>query len=199
MDLELSDEQTGSASRSRRCSSARGGSRGRHEAGEPCVELSALGVSVGGEDGLGAVELCLVGALARRAPGPCAVPRQRRRAFAAEPLAADLEDRAVALAVLEPGASWAAAAARTVLEPADGWPCALRPQDRRRACGRRRRARRRRGRAAGPGARARRPRGAGVAVAAQPAFDPTAPRTRSTSPTSPLVREPTRRRTCSSG
>jgi alkylation response protein AidB-like acyl-CoA dehydrogenase len=84
------------------------------------VEFGAL--SVGGEEGLGAVELCLIA----RSLGAhlTSVPFVASAAvrFADEPLAAPLGDGAVALAVLEPGSSWpaSATAAATVIEPAAG-------------------------------------------------------------------------------
>jgi hypothetical protein len=75
------------------------------------VEFGAL--SVGGEDGLGAVELCLIA----RALGTqlAAVPYLGSAAvrFAT---AAVLEEEAAALAVLEPGAGWGAAPERTWLD-----------------------------------------------------------------------------------
>jgi len=73
------------------------------------VEFGAL--SVGGDDGLGAVELCLVARSlgAHLAPVPYLGSAAVR--FAA---AIDLGEDAVALAVLEPGSSWAAAPERTV-------------------------------------------------------------------------------------
>jgi alkylation response protein AidB-like acyl-CoA dehydrogenase len=82
------------------------------------VEFGAL--SVGGEEGLGAVELCLIARSlgAHLASVPFVASAAVR--FADEPLAAALGDAAVALAVLEPGSSWSAAAAATVIEPAAG-------------------------------------------------------------------------------
>jgi alkylation response protein AidB-like acyl-CoA dehydrogenase len=72
------------------------------------VEFGAL--SVGGEDGLGAVELCLIARAlgAHLAPVPYI-------GSAAVRFAAELGDEAVALAVLEPGASWGAAPTLTSL------------------------------------------------------------------------------------
>ena len=115
MDLELSDEQRW-LSESVDTLLAREAEHGR--LWPSLVEFGAL--SVGGEEGLGAVELCLIA----RSLGShlAAVPYLGSAAarFAAEPLAADLGEDAVALAVLEPGSSWAAAAARTALEPVAG-------------------------------------------------------------------------------
>jgi alkylation response protein AidB-like acyl-CoA dehydrogenase len=104
MDLELNDEQ-------RWLSEAVDKLLAREERPwERLVEFGAL--SVGGDDGLGAVELCLIA----RALGAhlAAVPYLGSAAvrFAG---VADLGDDAVALAVLEPGASWAAPPSRTVL------------------------------------------------------------------------------------
>ena len=107
MDLELSDEQTW-------LSEAVGTllERKADELWPSLVEFGAL--SVGGDEGLGAVELCLIA----RALGAhlAAVPYIGSAAarFAAE---ADLGDDAVALAVLEPGSSWAAAPGRRSWRP----------------------------------------------------------------------------------
>ena len=65
MDLELTDEQTWLASRSTPCCDAsgrRGARRGRrHETRGPVAALVEFGaLAVDREDGLGAVELCLV-------------------------------------------------------------------------------------------------------------------------------------------
>jgi alkylation response protein AidB-like acyl-CoA dehydrogenase len=90
------------------------------------VEFGAL--SVGGEEGLGAVELCLIARSlgAHLASVPFVASAAVR--FADERLAAALGDGAVALTVLEPGSSWPAPtlgagsrwAAATVIEPAAG-------------------------------------------------------------------------------
>jgi alkylation response protein AidB-like acyl-CoA dehydrogenase len=81
------------------------------------VEFGAL--SVGGEEGLGAVELCLIA----RSLGAhlTSVPFVASAAvrFADERLAAALGDGAAALAVLEPGSTWSAPAA-TAIEPTAG-------------------------------------------------------------------------------
>ena len=115
MDLELSDEQRW-LSESVDTLLARQAEHGRLWAS--LVEFGAL--SVGGDDGLGAVELCLIARAlgARLATVPYLGSAAVR--FAAEPLAADLGDDAVALAVLEPGSSWGAAPDRTALEPVAG-------------------------------------------------------------------------------
>jgi alkylation response protein AidB-like acyl-CoA dehydrogenase len=72
------------------------------------VEFGAL--SVGGDDGLGAVELCLIA----RALGAHLAPVPYLGSAAVR-FATELGDEAVALAVLEPGASWAAAPSLTVV------------------------------------------------------------------------------------
>ena len=134
MDLELSDEQTW-------LSEAVGTllERKADELWPSLVEFGAL--SVGGDEGLGAVELCLIA----RALGAhlAAVPYIGSAAvrFAAE---ADLGDDAVALAVLEPGSSWAAAPASVVAHGAvSGRKVAVEHAEHRRAA---RRGRGRRGR-----------------------------------------------------
>jgi alkylation response protein AidB-like acyl-CoA dehydrogenase len=110
MDLELSDEQRW-LSESVETLLARDARDGRLWA--RLVEFGAL--SVGGDDGLGAVELCLIaralGAQLASLPylGSAAVR------FAGAP---DIGDDAVALAVLEPGAGWGAAPSLTTV--ADG-------------------------------------------------------------------------------
>jgi alkylation response protein AidB-like acyl-CoA dehydrogenase len=114
MDLELSDEQRW-LSESVDTLLARQSEHGR--LWESLVEFGAL--SVGGDDGLGAVELCLISrALGARL---AAVPYLGSAAvrFAAGPLAADLGEDAVAIALLEPGSSWGAAP-ETALEPVAG-------------------------------------------------------------------------------
>jgi alkylation response protein AidB-like acyl-CoA dehydrogenase len=104
MDLELSDEQTWLSEAVETLLE-----READELWASLVEFGAL--SVGGDEGLGAVELCLIA----RALGAhlAAVPYIGSVAvrFAAE---ADLGDDAIALAVLEPGSSWAAPPASTV-------------------------------------------------------------------------------------
>jgi alkylation response protein AidB-like acyl-CoA dehydrogenase len=82
------------------------------------VDFGAL--SVGGDDGLGAVELCLIARAlgAHLAPVPYVGSAAVR--FAAPPLAAELGEDGVALALLEPGSSWGAAPDRTALEPVAG-------------------------------------------------------------------------------
>src|ERR671911_1219487 len=101
MDLELSDEQTwlGEAVETLLEREADG-----DRLWTSLVEFGAL--SVGGDEGLGAVELCLIARAlgARLAPVPYIGSAAVR--FAAE---ADLGDDAIALAVLEPGSSWSAA------------------------------------------------------------------------------------------
>jgi alkylation response protein AidB-like acyl-CoA dehydrogenase len=105
MDLELSDEQTWLSEAVETLLERDADDR----LWASLVEFGAL--SVGGDEGLGAVELCLIA----RALGAhlAAVPYLGSAAarFAAE---ADLGDDAVALAVLEPGSSWTAAPASVV-------------------------------------------------------------------------------------
>ena len=115
MDLELSDEQRW-LSESVETLLARESDPARLWA--RLVDFGAL--SVGGDDGLGPVELCLIGRAlgAHLAPVPYLGSAAVR--FAAAPLAAELGDAAVALAVLEPGASWAAAPSLTAVAPAAG-------------------------------------------------------------------------------
>jgi alkylation response protein AidB-like acyl-CoA dehydrogenase len=105
MDLELSDEQRW-LSESVETLLAREADDGRLWAG--LVEFGAL--SVGGEDGLGAVELCLIA----RALGAHLAPVPYLGSAAVR-FAAELSDEAVALAVLEPGASWGAATSLTTV------------------------------------------------------------------------------------
>ena len=101
MDLELSDEQTWLSEAVETLLE-----RKADELWASLVEFGAL--SVGGDDGLGAVELCLIARAlgAHLAPIPYVGSAAVR--FAAE---ADLGDDAVALAVLEPGSSWGSAPA----------------------------------------------------------------------------------------
>ena len=73
------------------------------------VDFGALSI------GLGAVELCLIARELGAHLAPVPYLASAAVHFAAEPLADDLGERAVALAALDPGASWAAA-----LEPAAG-------------------------------------------------------------------------------
>ena len=103
MDLELSDEQ-------RWLGEAVETLLTREE--EPWASLVEFGALSVGDDGLGAVELCLVARAlgAHLAPVPFLASAAVR--FAAE---ADLGDDAIALAVLEAGSSWAARPERTVL------------------------------------------------------------------------------------
>jgi alkylation response protein AidB-like acyl-CoA dehydrogenase len=112
MDLELSDEQTwlGEAVETLLEREADG-----DRLWASLVEFGAL--SVGGDEGLGAVELCLIARAlgARLAPLPYLGSAAVR--FAVE---ADLGDDAIALAVLEPGSSWGAAPACTVAHTVTG-------------------------------------------------------------------------------
>jgi alkylation response protein AidB-like acyl-CoA dehydrogenase len=111
MDLELSDEQTW-LSEAVETLLAR---EAEDNLWASLVEFGAL--SVGGDEGLGAVELCLIARAlgARLAPVPYLGSAAVR--FATE---ADLGDDAIALAVLEPGSSWGAAPACTVTHAVTG-------------------------------------------------------------------------------
>jgi alkylation response protein AidB-like acyl-CoA dehydrogenase len=115
MDLELSDEQTW-LGESVETLLARDPEHRRVWAS--LVEFGAL--SVGRDDGLGAVELCLIARAlgAHLTPAPYLGSAALR--FAVEPLGVDLGEDAVALAVLEPGSGWATASPRTTIEPAAG-------------------------------------------------------------------------------
>jgi alkylation response protein AidB-like acyl-CoA dehydrogenase len=112
MDLELSDEQTW-LSEAVDTLLAREAEDGR--LWTSLVEFGAL--SVGGDEGLGAVELCLIARAlgAHLAPVPYLGSAAVR--FATE---ADLGDDGIALAVLEPGSSWGAAPACTVTHTVTG-------------------------------------------------------------------------------
>ena len=108
MDLELSDEQTWLGES---IETLLGRDPEQREVWARLVEFGAL--SVGGSEGLGAVELCLIarslGAYLTAAPfiGSAALR------YAA---GADFGEDAVALAVLEPGSGWGSTAAATVVE-----------------------------------------------------------------------------------
>src|ERR671936_2434995 len=105
MDLELSDEQRW-LSESVETLLAREGEP--EQLWARLVDFGAL--AVGEDEGLGAVELCLIARAlgAHLAPVPYLGSAAVR--FAAAP---DIGDDAVALAVLEPGASWGAAPSLT--------------------------------------------------------------------------------------
>ena len=115
MDLELSDEQAW-LSESVETLLARDPEHRRVWAS--LVEFGAL--SVGREDGLGAVELCLIARAlgAHLAPVPYLASAALR--FAAEPLEMDFGEEAVALAALEPGSGWSTASPHTAIEPVAG-------------------------------------------------------------------------------
>src|SRR5215208_5384971 len=106
MDLELSDEQMW-LSEAVDTLLAREAEDGRLWA--RLVEFGAL--SVGRDEGLGAVELCLISRAlgAQLAPVPYLGSAAVRFATAA-----DLGDGATALAVLEPGCGWGAAPACSI-------------------------------------------------------------------------------------
>jgi alkylation response protein AidB-like acyl-CoA dehydrogenase len=122
MDLEMSDEQTWLAesvqtllAREWRpaADAPYGDEAARDWLWRALVDFGAL--TTGGGDGLGAVELCLIARAlgAHLAPVPYLGSAALR--FAVEPLA-DGED-AVALALLEPGSSWASATPCTTIDP----------------------------------------------------------------------------------
>jgi alkylation response protein AidB-like acyl-CoA dehydrogenase len=106
MDLELSDEQIW-LSESVETLLAREAEDGLWAR---LVEFGAL--SVGGEEGLGAVELCLIARALGSHLAPVPYVGSAAVRFAADP---DIGDDAVALALLEPGASWGAAPSLTTV------------------------------------------------------------------------------------
>jgi alkylation response protein AidB-like acyl-CoA dehydrogenase len=110
MDLELSDEQTW-------LSEAVDTLLAREADGDrlwtSLVEFGAL--SVGGDEGLGAVELCLI---ARALGAHLAAVPYLGSAAARFAIEAELGDDAIALAMLEPGSSWGGAPAGTQLDAA---------------------------------------------------------------------------------
>ncbi len=123
MDLELSDEQTWLAESiatllAREWKPApdapSGDATARARLWRSLVDLGAL--TVGGDEGLGAVELCLIARAlgAHLAPVPYLGSAAVR--FAVEPLAGG--GRAVALALLEPGSGWASPTPRTTIDQA---------------------------------------------------------------------------------
>jgi alkylation response protein AidB-like acyl-CoA dehydrogenase len=130
MDLELSDEQTWLTDAietllSREWRPGADGASDRRALWRRLVDFGAL--TVGGEEGLGAVELCLVGRAlgAHLAPVPYLASAAVR--FAVAPLGAQAPrgfaalaagGDAVALAMLEPGASWGSADLSTTIEGA---------------------------------------------------------------------------------
>src|SRR5919202_3953343 len=130
MDLELSDEQTWLADAvgtllSRTWPPGTARAADRRALWRSLVDFGAL--SVGGDEGLGAVELCLVARAlgAHLAPVPWLASAAVRFAVAplggqAPPAFAALAGNgdAVALAMLEPGSRWGAADLRTTVEPA---------------------------------------------------------------------------------
>jgi alkylation response protein AidB-like acyl-CoA dehydrogenase len=122
MDLELSDEQTWLAesvetllARAWRpaADAPYGDEAERDGLWRALVDFGAL--TVGSDDGLGAVELCLIARAlgAHLAPVPYLGSAALR--YAIDPLA-DGED-AFALALLEPGSGWANATPRTTIDP----------------------------------------------------------------------------------
>jgi alkylation response protein AidB-like acyl-CoA dehydrogenase len=114
MDLELSDEQRW-LSESVDALITRHGTE-REELWRSLVDFGAL--SVGGEDGLGAIELCLIARAlgAHLAPVPYLGSAALR--FAIQPSTAELlaGDGSVAVAMLEPGSGWGLGASQTTIE-----------------------------------------------------------------------------------
>ncbi len=115
MDLELSDEQQWLGEAVETLLAREAGS-GRVWAS--LVEFGAL--SVGGDEGLGAVELCLIARALGAHLTPVPYLGSAAVRFAAGPSAAVLVEHAVALAVRDPGSSWAAPPGLTVLETVAG-------------------------------------------------------------------------------
>jgi alkylation response protein AidB-like acyl-CoA dehydrogenase len=130
MDLELSDEQTWLSDSvetllTREWRPGADGTGERRALWRSLVDFGAL--TVGGDEGLGAVELCLIArALGEHlAPVPYLASAAVRFAVAplgaaAPPAFAALAESpdAIALALLEPGSRWGAADLRTTIEPA---------------------------------------------------------------------------------
>src|SRR4051812_1736115 len=130
MDLELSDEQGWLSDAiatllAREWSAGAGTAAERRALWRSLADFGAL--TVGGEEGLGAVEMCLIA----RALGEhlAAVPYLASAAvrFAIAPLGASAPhafarlaegEDAVALAILEPGSRWGTADLRTTIDPA---------------------------------------------------------------------------------
>ncbi|MGZ3444010.1 MAG: acyl-CoA dehydrogenase family protein, partial [Polyangia bacterium] len=168
MDLELSDEQ-------RWLSESVEALLSRHDEALPDTlwqHLVEFGVLAVGDDGLGAIELCLIARAvgAHLAPVPYLGSAAVRYALG-DDAAAPLGDDAVALALLEPGGGWRREAADGVVESG-----ALR--GRKGAVEHRAGARRLALSATGPGGPVLALVGAdapGVARTEQPAFDPTSP------------------------
>src|SRR3954467_13730198 len=130
MDLELSDEQ-GWLSDAIATLLAREWSAGADTAAErralwrSLAEFGAL--TVGGEEGLGAVEMCLIARALGEHLAPVPYLASAAVRFAITPLGASAPhafarlaegEDAVALAMLEPGSRWGPADLRTTIEPA---------------------------------------------------------------------------------
>jgi alkylation response protein AidB-like acyl-CoA dehydrogenase len=181
MDLELSDEQTWLSeslatllTREWRppADAPPGSEEQRARLWASLVDFGAL--AVGGEEGLGAVELCLIARAlgAHLAPVPYLGSAALR--FAVEPQDAETP-HAVALALLEPGSGWALQAPRTSIRP-DGAGSVLR--GRKAGVEHARAAERIAVVASGPDGPALAIVGAdapGITFTAQPTFDPTTP------------------------
>jgi alkylation response protein AidB-like acyl-CoA dehydrogenase len=92
----------------------------RRRVWERLVEFGAL--TIGGEEGLGAVELCLIARSlgSHVASTPFLGSAGLRLAVAALDEPPPISEHAIALAVLDHGSSWAALSAATTLHPANG-------------------------------------------------------------------------------
>ena len=184
MDLELSDEQTWlsrvrrDAARPRVEARARRAVRRRPTRATGCGGLVDFGaLAVGGDDGLGAVELCLIARALGAHLAPVPYLGERRGALRGRvlrPRRAVRRRDAVALAMLEPGSGWARRAAdrrSTGHRPTSQRAQGRASSTRRRPAGSRSSRRR-------PTARRSpwcAPRAAGVEPAEQAAFDATVP------------------------
>jgi len=122
MDLELSDEQTWLGESvetllAREWRPAAGAPYGdeaqRDRLWRALVDFGAL--TVGGDEGLGAIELCLIARALGTHLAPVPYLASAALRYAVEELAEG--DDAFALALLEPGSGWASATPRTTIDP----------------------------------------------------------------------------------
>src|SRR3954464_4404786 len=130
MDLELSDEQGWLSDAiatllDREWSAGADTPAGRRALWRSLAGFGAL--TVGGEEGLGAVELCLIARALGEHLAPVPYLASAALRFAIAPLGASAPhafarlaegEDAVALAMLEPGSRWGAADLRATIEPA---------------------------------------------------------------------------------
>ena len=113
MDLELSDEQRW-LSESVEALLARHGSDS-DALWRNLVDFGAL--SIGGEDGLGAIELCLIARALGEHLAPVPYIGSAALRFAIEPSGSELAgDGSVAVALLEPGSGWGLSAPQTTID-----------------------------------------------------------------------------------